>query len=330
MSVSLTSKFLSNARGFTLKDANGAVWAINANTNEITAAVAGAAGGTVTSVGLADGSTAPLYAISGSPVTVSGALTFTLNNQAANLVLAGPTTGAAAQPTFRALVLADIPTGYAYGNLSGAPSIPTGADPTAKVALAAVPGAAATFMRSDGAPALDVTITPTWTGQHTFTPTAGTGVTVNALAGGNIALALNGATSGADGRAVLRFTANLTTAQQWDLGVDTSGGTTKTFSLRNITGGGTPLSVSKNNNITVAAPISGDALTVSNLAGANALVVTGNSAGTAVIRLNTQATTGAQTATFSATNKPGTGTTAPTKWMPVNVDGTTMYFPLWL
>ncbi|HUD74521.1 MAG TPA: hypothetical protein VMQ76_05565 [Terracidiphilus sp.] len=41
---------------------------------------------------------------------------------------------------------------------------------TATVGLAAVNGSATTFMRSDGAPPLNVTIAPTWTGVHTFTP----------------------------------------------------------------------------------------------------------------------------------------------------------------
>lgn len=65
--------------------------------------------GTVSSVALADGSSTPIYTISGSPVTGSGTLTFTLNTEPANTVFAGPTTGAAAQPTFRALVAADLP-----------------------------------------------------------------------------------------------------------------------------------------------------------------------------------------------------------------------------
>ena len=42
------------------------------------------------------------------------------------------------------------------------------ANPTASVGLAAVNGSAATFMRSDAAPKLDVSISPTWTGTHTF------------------------------------------------------------------------------------------------------------------------------------------------------------------
>jgi hypothetical protein len=40
------------------------------------------------------------------------------------------------------------------------------------------------------------------------------------------------------------------------------------------------------------------------------------------------ATTGAQTATFSATNKPGAGTGAPTLWLPVVISGTTYWVPL--
>lgn len=71
---------------------------------QITTASSGTA--PVTSVGLA----APVeFTVSGSPVTSTGTLTFTKATQAANLVWAGPTTGAAAQPTFRALVAADIP-----------------------------------------------------------------------------------------------------------------------------------------------------------------------------------------------------------------------------
>ena len=47
------------------------------------------------------------------------------------------------------------------------------------------------------------------------------------------------------------------------------------------------------------------------------------------ITMNSMVTTGVQTATFTATNKPGSGTTAPTKWLPVVADGTTYYIPMW-
>jgi hypothetical protein len=69
----------------------------------------GKGSGTVTSVSFSDASTSPIFNISGSPVTSSGTLTETLATQTANKVFAGPTTGAAAQPTFRSLVGADLP-----------------------------------------------------------------------------------------------------------------------------------------------------------------------------------------------------------------------------
>ena len=64
-------------------------------------------GGSVTSVGL----TAPAqFSVSGSPLTGAGTLGLTWNTEAANIVLAGPSSGGAALPTFRALVAADIPS----------------------------------------------------------------------------------------------------------------------------------------------------------------------------------------------------------------------------
>lgn len=62
----------------------------------------------VTSVGLTDGSVTPIFTVTGSPVTATGSFTNTLNTQAANVVFAGPQTGTAAEPTFRALVLNDL------------------------------------------------------------------------------------------------------------------------------------------------------------------------------------------------------------------------------
>src|SRR5690606_31601405 len=56
-----------------------------------------------------------------------------------------------------------------YDDLSNTPSIPSAANPSASVGLSAVNGSADTFMRSDAAPALDQGISPTWTGEHTFT-----------------------------------------------------------------------------------------------------------------------------------------------------------------
>jgi hypothetical protein len=67
----------------------------------------GTATGTVSSVAL----TMPaIFSVGGSPITSFGTLAVTLNNQSANTVLAGPISGGAVTPGFRALVGADLPT----------------------------------------------------------------------------------------------------------------------------------------------------------------------------------------------------------------------------
>lgn len=63
--------------------------------------------GTVTSVALAVPS---IMSVSGSPITTSGTITTSLVAQAANIVFAGPSSGASTTPTFRSLVSDDIPS----------------------------------------------------------------------------------------------------------------------------------------------------------------------------------------------------------------------------
>jgi hypothetical protein len=77
--------------------------------------------GTVQSVGLNEASTTPIFSITNSPVTNAGTLTETLKPQTANTVFAGPTTGLAAQPSFRHLVGADLPlaTSSLVGGVQG-------------------------------------------------------------------------------------------------------------------------------------------------------------------------------------------------------------------
>lgn len=70
--------------------------------------VSGAGSGTVTSVDL----TMPAeFSVSGNPITTSGTLAVAKANQSANLVYAGPSSGGAAAPTFRAVAAADLPLG---------------------------------------------------------------------------------------------------------------------------------------------------------------------------------------------------------------------------
>ena len=93
------------------------------------------------------------------------------NIVAGRILISG--SGASSNPTW----LAAGSNGKILGWTSGAPAwvdAPSGgssvspANPTASVGLSAVNGSAATFMRSDAAPKLDVSISPTWTGTHTF------------------------------------------------------------------------------------------------------------------------------------------------------------------
>lgn len=144
-----------------------------------TTLVATGSGGTVTSVGL---SLPSIITVSGSPVTTSGTLTGTLATQSANTVWAGPTTGASAAPTFRGIIAADLPlaTTSAFGAVKPDGTSITisagvissvsasGANPSASVGLTTVNGTATTFMRSDAAPSLSQSISPTWTGSHSF------------------------------------------------------------------------------------------------------------------------------------------------------------------
>lgn len=64
-------------------------------------------GGTVTSVAL---SAPSIFAVTGSPVTATGTLNLDLTNQPINQIFAGPASGGAGVPAFRALVATDIPS----------------------------------------------------------------------------------------------------------------------------------------------------------------------------------------------------------------------------
>lgn len=78
--------------------------------------------GTVTSV--SSGNIDSIATVSVATPTTTPAFSFSLSNQTANTVWAGPTSGGAAAPTFRALVAADLPAGtgtvtsFSAGSLS--------------------------------------------------------------------------------------------------------------------------------------------------------------------------------------------------------------------
>jgi hypothetical protein len=85
-----------------------------------TADIAGLGVGTVTSVGM----TVPsILSVTPSTITTSGSFALSLTTESANQIFAGPSSGSAATPTFRALTTADIPAlPYATYPGSGIPN----------------------------------------------------------------------------------------------------------------------------------------------------------------------------------------------------------------
>lgn len=145
----------------------------------------------------------------------------------ANQVIASASTGtvtlslpqsinSGAAPTFAGTNFTGIPnaaftnsqvTVTAGTNLSGGGSVAlgasitlnctlAGANPSGAVGLSAANGTATTFMRSDAAPALSVSISPTWTGNHTHSPSAGVALALNGVAGSSV-LTVAGASNAA-------------------------------------------------------------------------------------------------------------------------------------
>jgi hypothetical protein len=99
------------------------------------------------------------------------------------------------------------------------------------------------------------------------------------------------------------------------------------------TTGNGPIQIDAQGEVTINAPTPGGTgitLSLTARAGGQALQLGSAAVGSAALIINTSVLVGAQTATFVATNKPGSGTTAPSKWLPIQCDGALYYLPLWL
>lgn len=98
-----------------------------------------------------------------------------------------------------------------------------------------------------------------------------------------------------------------------------------------VTGNG-QITLNAQGEMTVNAPVPGGTgitLIVNSRAGGTALELVGAGAGSAALIANLTVLIGAQTATFTATNKPGLAAQSVFTWLPITCDGATYYIPLW-
>lgn len=93
------------------------------------------------------------------------------------------------------------------------------------------------------------------------------------------------------------------------------------------------INIAATGEVTIPSPNSGGtgiSLTLNAGAlGSAPLKVSAPVAGNSAIIINNSATTGAHTATFTATNKPGTATSSPAGWLPITCDNVQYYIPIW-
>lgn len=222
------------------------------------------------------------------------------------------------------------------------------ADPTGVVGLVAVPGSAETGLRSDSAPPLDQGIAPTWTAAHIFTNAVP--ITV----------------SNADPRILINCTGGGSNAKLWDFEADATNFRLRTrtdadgagITAMTVTRSGTAITgisfgqlITVTNGVTTTGPVTGGRFAVSGstiasngiyLPSANTLGVSANSTLVATFdatngfiqsvaaflaRFSAALPDGAAAASATLTNAPTAGN--PTKWVPINDNGTTRYIPAW-
>ncbi len=190
------------------------------------------------------------------------------------------------------------------------------ANPTASVGLSTVNGAAATAMRSDGAPALSQAIVPLWTGLHTFQgdtvspSTATTGVLIGAQGGTVPMITVVNSAAAANAKIWRQFISG--NVLSYDVVDDAYTAGRKWLDVTRST---TAVSALAFGNAT-------DNPTYSFLG-----TSTPKHGGSQLIQTSAALTNNAAALTATMTNSPTTGN--PTKWIPINDNGTIRNIPAW-
>ena len=282
MTVALSGNFLVNARSLTFTDTASVTWAFNTQTNSLTATSSGGGGGSSANpsatIGLtAVNGSAGTFMTSDSAPPLSQAITPTWTNL--HTFTGGVTITSGGTLTIDLYTLSLTANASLGGTNTGDQVIPTGANPSGTIGLTANNGSAATFMRSDGTPALGVAISPTWTGNHTFSPASGVPIIANMATGSTEGLLINPYASGQIGLRILDPGTNAT-----DFRIETTNtlvailatGTTTDLQLQSSRG--TVMTLGAVGTVTIPAPASGNiALSVTGVASSYTAGIYGSS-----------------------------------------------------
>ena len=260
-SPTLVTPNLGTPSALVATNATGTATALNIGGNAATATSATSA---TTASNLAGGA-------AGSIPYQTGAGATTMLATGSGVLVGGTTPAWSTTPTLTGTNFSGIP----YSALTGTPSIPTGANPSATVGPTATNGSATTFMRSDAAPAMCLTCNYTQTGAWTLTQSLSTN-----LASGNYGWLLEpAANTQIPGIQIL----NSSAARALELLYCGSGsacayGAAANTSVLNVQNG-FYLSISDSpamvfgsgRNVTIDSPTSGSALTINQTSGASSI-----------------------------------------------------------
>lgn len=248
--------------------------------------------------------------------TSTGAATMALNGLAIKSIFKGANSATVAGDLVLNVKTAMIYSSAASGWLLIDAASLVAAAPTATSKLTATTGTAPTYMASDSAPAIDVSIAPTWTGAHTFTPlvtigppASGRALQINVLdntsaVGFNSTTTANGyycsfsragTAVGYIGCGPALFTGGAIT----DFGLCSNG----TLRFSTDAGSTTRMSITAAGNVTIIAPTSGVGLTLTGFAGSYTQVINGAAGAGNSNGLRVQAGTNTADVSFSVTNQ---------------------------